>query len=133
VGGYVMFLLGCVLNYFVIFPFTFNFLANYQVSASVPNMISLESYTSTLLGMTLVMGLLFEIPVVCALLARLGVLHYKVMISCRRYAIVVALIVAAVITPTGDPFTLMLVGVPIWLLYELGMLVTRRVEKSRNK
>lgn len=133
VGGYVMFLLGCVLNYFVIFPFTFNFLANYQVSTSVPNMISLESYTSTLLGMTLVMGLLFEIPVVCALLARLGVLHYKVMISCRRYAIVVALIVAAVITPTGDPFTLMLVGVPIWLLYELGTLVTRRVERSRNK
>ena len=95
----------------------------------MPNMISLESYTSTLLGMTLVMGLLFEIPVVCALLARLGVLHYKGMISCRRYAIVVALIVAAVITPTGDPFTLMLVGVPIWLLYELGTLVTRRVEK----
>ena len=133
VGGYVMFLLGSALNYFVIFPFTFNFLANYQVSASVPNMISLESYTTTLLGMTLVMGLLFEIPVVCALLARLGVLHYEGMVTYRRYAIVIALIVAAVITPTGDPFTLMLVGVPIWMLYELGALVTRAVEKSRNK
>lgn len=133
VGGYVMFLAGCALNYFVIFPFTFNFLANYQVSSAVPNMISLESYISTLLGMTLVMGLLFEIPVVCALLARLGVLHHKQMVAARRYAIVIALVVAAVITPTGDPFTLMLVGVPIWLLYELGACVVRGVERGANK
>ncbi len=133
IGGYVMFLLGCALNYFVIFPFTFRFLAGYQVSADVPNMISLESYVSTLLGMTAVMGALFEIPVVCALLARLGVLHQKQMIAARRYAIVVALVVAAVITPTGDPLTLLLVAVPIWLLYELGVWVVRGVEKSRNK
>lgn len=133
VGGYVMFLLGCALNYFVIFPFTFNFLANYQVSASVPNMISLESYVSTLLGMTLVMGALFEIPVVCALFARLGVLHHRQMVAARRYAVVIALIVAAFITPTGDPFTLMLVGVPIWMLYELGAWVVRAVDKSADK
>lgn len=133
VGGYVMFLLGCALNYFVIFPFTFNFLANYEVSIAVPNMIALDSYISTLLGMTMVMGALFEIPVVCALFARLGVLHYSQMVQSRRYAIVIALVVAAVITPTGDPFTLMLVGVPIWMLYELGACVVRRVEKSQNK
>lgn len=129
VGGYVMFLLGCALSYFIIFPFTFRFLAMYQVSELVPNMISLESYISTLLGMTLVMGALFEIPVLAALLARLGVLHHHQMVRCRRYAIVVALVVAAVITPTGDPFTLMLVAVPIWLLYELGAWVVRAVEK----
>ncbi len=133
VGGYVMFLLGCALNYLIIFPFTFRFLAGYQVSGLVPNMISLDSYISTLLGMTLVMGALFEIPVVCALLARLGVLHHRQMVASRRYAIVIALIVAAVITPTGDPFTLMLVAVPIWMLYELGAWVVRLVEKSRNK
>lgn len=132
-GGYVMFLLGGALNYLVIFPFIFRFLASYQVSSEVPNMIALESYTSTLLGMTLVMGLLFEIPVICALFARLGVLHHRQMVRCRRYAVVIALVVAAVITPTGDPFTLMLVGVPIWMLYELGAWVVRRVEKSRNK
>jgi sec-independent protein translocase protein TatC len=133
VGGYVMFLVGCALNYLVIFPFTFRFLAGYQVSSAVPNMISLESYTSTLLGMTLVMGALFEIPIVCALLARLGVLHHQQMVRSRRYAIVIALVVAALITPTGDPFTLMLVAVPIWMLYELGAWVVRGVEKSRNK
>ena len=133
VGGYVMFLLGCALNYFVIFPFAFNFLANYEVSLAVPNMIALDSYISTLLGMTLVMGALFEIPIVCALFARLGVLRYEHMIRSRRYAIVVALVVAAVITPTGDPFTLMLVGVPIWMLYELGACVVKRVEKLLNK
>lgn len=133
VGGYVMFLVGCALNYLVIFPFTFRFLAGYQVSSAVPNMISLESYTSTLLGMTLVMGALFEIPIVCALLARLGVLHHQQMVRSRRYAVVIALVVAALITPTGDPFTLMLVAVPIWMLYELGAWVVRGVEKSRNK
>ena len=133
VGGYVMFLLGCALNYFVIFPFTFRFLAGYQVSSAVPNMIALESYICTLLGMTAVMGALFEIPVVCALLARLGVLHHSSMIAVRRYAVVVALVVSAVITPSGDPFTLLLVALPIWLLYELGAWVVRRVEKYRNK
>lgn len=132
-GGYAMFLLGSALNYLIIFPFIFRFLAHYQVSSEVPNMITLESYTSTLLGMTLIMGLLFEIPVICALFARLGVLHHHQMAKWRRYAIVVALVVAAVITPTGDPFTLMLVGIPIWLLYELGVWIVRRVEKSRNK
>lgn len=132
VGGYVMFLLGCALNYFVIFPFTYRFLSLYQVSSEIPNMISLESYISTLLGMTLVMGALFEIPVVCALLARLGVLHHSRMVGCRRYAIVIALVVAAVITPTGDPFTLMLVAVPIWLLYELGAWIVRVIENSHN-
>lgn len=132
-GGYVMFLVGCALNYFVIFPFTFRFLAGYQVSSAVPNMIALESYISTLLGMTVVMGALFEIPVVCALLARLGVLHHKQMIAARRYAVVVALVVSAVITPTGDPFTLLLVALPVWLLYELGVWVVRGVERGRNK
>lgn len=130
-GGYVMFLLGCALNYFVIFPFTFRFLSGYQVSGLVPNMISLESYISTLLGMTIVMGALFEIPVICGLFARLGVLHHSQMVGARRYAIVIALVVAAVITPTGDPFTLMLVGVPIWMLYELGAWVVRAVERKR--
>lgn len=132
VGGYVMFLAGCALSYFVIFPFTFRFLAGYQVSSVVPNMIALESYISTLLGMTIVMGALFEIPVVCALLARLGVLHHSPMVSIRRYAIVVALVVAAIITPTGDPFTLMLVAVPIWGLYELGVWVVCAVERTGN-
>ncbi len=131
-GGYVMFLMGCALNYFVIFPFTFRFLSNYQVSGDVPNMITLESYISTLLGMTLVMGALFEIPVVCALMARLGVLHHKRMVAARRYAIVIALILSAIITPTGDPFTLMLVAVPVWMLYEIGVWVVRAVERPSN-
>ena len=77
------------------------------------------------------MGALFEIPVICGLFARLGVLRHSQMVGARRYAIVIALVVAAVITPTGDPFTLMLVGVPIWMLYELGAWVVRAVEKKR--
>lgn len=126
VSGYLMFALGLALNYFVIFPFTFHFLGTYQVNGEVENMISLHSYIDTLLMMSLMLGVLFELPVVCWLLGKLGVLHSAAMRQYRRHAIVLILIVAAVITPTSDVLTLLLVSVPIWLLYEISILVVKR-------
>lgn len=117
-GGYLMFILGMLLNYFLIFPFTFRFLGTYQVNQEVTNMITLESYMDTLLMLSLMLGILFELPVVCWLLGKLGILTKSFMRRYRRHAIVVILIVAAVITPTSDVFTLTLVSLPIWLLYE---------------
>ena len=128
-GGYLLFFAGLLLNYFVIFPFTVRFLGGYQVSDEVRNSITLSSYTDLLLTMSLVMGLVFELPVLCWLLAKVGVLKAAFMRHYRRHAIVVILILAAVITPTGDPFTLMLVSVPIYLLWELSILIVKRVEK----
>ena len=130
VGGYVMFMLGVALNYFVIFPFTFRFLGTYQVSDEVVNMISLTSYISMLLTMSLVMGAVFELPVLSWLLARLGLLKAAPMKKYRRHAVVAILIVAAIITPTGDVFTLSIVALPIYLLYELSILVVRRSERT---
>ena len=121
-GGYVMFMLGMLLNYFLIFPFTFRFLGTYQVSTEVANMITLESYMDTLMMLSLMMGILFELPMVCWLLGKLGILTKNFMRRYRRHAIVVILIVAAVITPTSDVFTLSLVSLPIWLLYEVSIL-----------
>ena len=118
VAAYALFLLGTAVNYVVIFPLTVRFLGTYQVSADVANMLTLQSYMDTLLGMSLVMGLVFELPVVCWLLGRLGVLSRSVMRTYRRHAVVAILIVAAVITPTTDVFTLLVVALPIWLLYE---------------
>ncbi len=117
-GGYLMFALGILTNYFLIFPFTVRFLGTYQVSAEVPNMITLESYMDTLLTLSLMMGILFELPMVCWLLGKTGILTKGFMRHYRRHAIVAILVIAAVITPTSDIFTLTLVSLPIWLLYE---------------
>lgn len=121
-GGYMMFVLGMLLNYFLIFPFTFRFLGTYQVSSEVENMITLESYMDTLMMLSLMLGILFELPVVCWLLGKMGILTKAFMRHYRRHAIVVILIIAAVITPTSDVFTITLVSLPIWLLYELSIL-----------
>lgn len=125
VGGYVMFMLGMVLSYFVIFPLTYRFLATYQVDTEVTNLIALNSYTGTLLLLCILMGIVFELPIVCGILARLGLLTVQPMKKYRRHAIVVIVILAAVITPTGDAFTLTVVSLPIYLLYELSILLVK--------
>lgn len=122
-GGYIMFIIGALTSYFIIFPLTFRFLGTYQVSGEVENMITLQSYIDTFIMMNLTMGLLFELPIVCWILAKLGFLTPDFMRRYRRHAIVVILIAAAVITPTSDVFTMSLVAMPIWLLYEVSILV----------
>ena len=129
-AGYIMFLLGVALNYFLIFPLTFRFLGTYQVSTDIPNQIALTSYIDILLMLCLLMGVVFEMPVLSWLLAKIGVLKASFMSRYRRHAVVVVLIVAAIITPTGDALTLSLVALPIYALYELSILVVRRTQKS---
>ena len=131
-SGYVMFMLGTLLNYFLIFPLTVRFLGTYQVSPEVENMLTLQSYTDTLISMCLVMGVIFELPVVCAILGKLGFLTSRLMTRYHRHAIVAILIVAAIITPTTDVFTLLIVSLPIWLLYELSILVVNLMKPSNT-
>lgn len=125
-GGYVMFMVGVAMSYFIIFPVTFQFLGTYQVSADVTNLIDLESYMSTLIMMCLCLGIVCELPVLAWLLSKAGVLSADFMRSYRRHALVAILTVAAIITPTSDVFTLLLVAVPIWLLYEASILLIRK-------
>lgn len=125
-SGYVMFTLGVLFTYFVIFPFTLHFLGNYQVSGDVQNLISLGSYIDTLLMLCLTLGVVFELPVVSWLLGRFGLLHADLMRRHRRDALLAIVVVGAIITPTSDAFTLMLVSVPVYLLYEISILVVRR-------
>ena len=127
-AAYVMFLVGVAVNYLLVFPLTVRFLGTYQVSPGVDNMLTVGSYVDTLLMMSLVFGIVFEIPVVSWLLARFGMLRARWMRRFRRHAVVAILIVAAVITPTADVFTLVLVALPIWLLYEFSILLVRSVE-----
>ena len=125
-----MFIIGALVNYFSVFPLTVRFLGTYQVNADVQNMLTLQSYVDTLLSMTFMMGVMFELPVVSWLLGRTGILNHQFMKHFRRHAIVIILVVAAIITPTGDIFTLMVVSLPIWLLYEASIMVVKRCEKS---
>lgn len=126
-GGYAMFALGVAVSYFLIFPLTFRFLETYQVSGEVENMIALQSYISTLMTMSLAMGLVFEIPILSWLFAKLGFLSADFMRKYRKHAIVVILVVAAIITPTSDVFTLSLVSLPIWILYETSILLVSKI------
>ncbi len=124
-AAYVMFIIGTLTDYFVVFPLTVRFLGTYQVSPDVANMLTLQSYIDTLLGMSLVLGIVFELPVVCGIMGRMGLLTEHRMSEYRRHAIVGILVVSAVITPTTDVFTLFVVALPIWLLYEASILIVR--------
>ena len=118
-----LFVLGVVLDYFVIFPFSYRFLSGYQVTGLVENKISLSSYISLFIVLALLMGLLFEVPVITWFLAKMGILNAQHLRKGRKYVFVAILILAAVITPTGDPVTLMLVTMPVYGLYELSILI----------
>ena len=129
-AAYVMFLMGTLVNYFIVFPLTVRFLGTYQVSPDVANMLTLQSYIDTLLGMSLVMGVVFELPVVCGLMGRMGLINSQMMAQFRRHAVVAILVIAAIITPTTDVFTLFVVALPIYLLYELSIQIVRITKRS---
>lgn len=122
-GGTMLFYIGCAVGYLIVFPIIFKFLTGYRVSTDIVNQISLNSYMSLLVTMVFIMGLVFELPSLSWLLGKLGVINRQTLRGWRRYAIVVLLVLAAIITPTGDPFTLMVVFIPLYLLYELSIVV----------
>lgn len=130
--GYIMFILGILLCYFLIFPLTFRFLGTYQVSDYVVNMITLQSYMETLLMMSVLIGVMFEMPVLCWLLGKLGILSAGFMKRFRKHSVIVILIISAVITPTSDVFTLTLVTLPIWLLYEISILIVCKSKGNKQ-
>lgn len=118
VFGNIMFYLGVAVGYFLIFPLAVRFLANYTLSDAIRPIVSLDSYMDNFFTLLLMMGAVFELPLLAWLLGKMGLLTRSFFKNYRRHAIVVLLIVAAIITPTGDPFTLLLVFIPIYALWE---------------
>lgn len=131
-AAYAMFIMGTMVNYFIVFPLTVRFLGTYQVSDDVANMLTIQSYADTLISMSLVLGVVFELPVVSWLLALLGILRWEHMAHFRKHAVVVILVVSAIITPTTDAFTLFVVALPIWLLYEASILIVRATRRKKK-
>lgn len=122
-SAYVMFMLGVAMSYFVVFPLTLRFLGTYQVTADIANVITLDSYIGTFTMLNLLMGIVFELPVLCWLLGKMRIISADMLRRFRRHAIVVLMIIAAVITPTADIFTLLIVTLPMYLLFEFGIFV----------
>lgn len=128
----VLFYVGIAVGYFIILPLMLNFFADYQVSEAVPNTFSLASYISLFTSTVLIFGIVFEFPTVIAVLSRLGVITRETLKKFRRHAICAVVILAAVITPTGDPFSLLVVSVPLYLLYEFSILISRKGSTAQN-
>lgn len=125
---YVLFLLGVLMSYFVLFPISFRFLGTYSVSAKVVSNITLDSYISTFVSLTLVMGVVFQLPVIAFFLGKMGVISSALLEDYRKHSFIVIMLVAAIITPP-DLMTLVLVTIPLYLLYEVSIRVVKIVEK----
>lgn len=124
---YVLFLLGVLMSYFVLFPISFRFLGTYSVSAKVVSNITLDSYISTFVSLTLVMGVVFQLPVIAFFVGKLGFVTSDMLAQYRKHALIVIMLVAAIITPP-DLMTLILVTIPLYLLYEVSIRVVKWVE-----
>lgn len=128
---YLLFIVGVLMSYFIIFPISFRFLGTYSVSGMVESNITLKSYISTFTTLTLVMGLVFQLPVIAFFLGKLEMASSELLKRYRKYALIVIMLVAAIITPP-DLMTLVLVTIPLYLLYEVSTLVLKRMEKRNN-
>ena len=126
-----LFLTGVLFSYYVIVPLSVNFLGTYQVSADVTNMISMDSYISTLTTLTLATGIIFELPIVVYFLTRFGIMSPEFMRKYRRHAVVVILLVAAIITPSSDVATQLIVAFPLYILYEASIFVSKYVVRKQ--
>lgn len=129
--GAGLFYLGAATGYFIVMPLVMFFFSGYQVSETVENTFALGSYISIFSSMVFLMGILYEFPSVIAVLSRLGLVTRSFLRKYRRHAVVVILILAAILTPTGDPFTMLVVAGPLYLLYEFSILICRKDDIDR--
>lgn len=129
----LLFLTGILFSYFIVVPLMVNFLGGYQVSGLVVNQISLTSYTSSVTMMTLLMGLLFELPVLVVFLTKAGILTPTTIRKYRKHTVVVILIVAGIITPSPDIFSQLIVSIPLYILFESSLVIARRIHNRKMR
>lgn len=129
----ILFILGALFGYYIVVPLSVNFLANVSLSEEITNQITIDSYLSTIATLTLGCGVVFLLPIFVFILSKLGLMTPAFMRASRRYAAVIILIIAAVITPTADVITLLTVSAPMFALYELSIMVSANVDKKRKQ
>lgn len=124
---YLLFIVGVLMSYFILFPISFRFLGTYSVSARVVSNITLDSYISTFISLTLVMGVVFQLPVIAFFLGKMGIVTSSILSNYRKHSFIVIMLMAAIITPP-DLMTLILVTIPLYLLYEISIRIVRWCE-----
>lgn len=124
---FLLFIVGVLMSYYVLFPIAFRFLGTYSVAERVVSNITLDSYVSTFVTLTLVMGLVFQLPIIAFALAKMGLIHHDVLVQYRQHAFVAIMVVAAIITPP-DVMTLVLVTLPLYMLYVLSIYIVKHCE-----
>lgn len=125
-----LFILGVLFSYFIVAPLMINFLGGYAVSAAVSNQIALTSYVSSITLMTLLMGLLFELPVLILFLTRIGIITPKYLRKYRKHTLIGILIMAGIITPSPDMFSQLVVAVPLYALFEISLAISARIYRK---
>ena len=129
---YVLFIIGLLMSYFIIFPIAFRFLGTYSVDARVTSNITLDSYIDTFTTLTLVMGVVFQLPIIAFFLSKMGLVTAEFLSNYRKHALIAIMLVAAIITPP-DLLSLVLVTIPLYLLYEVSIKVVKVIEKTSNQ
>ncbi len=120
--AYLLFIVGVLMSYFVLFPISFRFLGTYSVSARIHSAITLKSYISTFTSLTLMMGVVFQLPVIVLFLTKMGFISSSLLSHYRKQSFIIIMLIAAIITPP-DVMTLLLVTLPLYLLYEVSIRV----------
>ena len=129
----MLFILGILFGYYIMSPLSVSFLADYTVSDVIQNQITIDSYLSTVATLTLGSGIIFELPIIIYILSKLNIMTPEFMRSSRRYATVIILVIAAVVTPTPDIISMLTVSFPLFLLYEVSIIVSAKVAAKRKK
>jgi sec-independent protein translocase protein TatC len=128
----ILFFLGILFGYFVVAPLTVQFFGSYKITNQIENQFTISSYMSTIISTVFWSGVLFLLPVVTYIFAKLGVITPEFLRKYRKHSIIIVLIIAAAITPP-DLISQIIVSIPIMILYEIGILAAVRVEKNRKK
>lgn len=129
----VLFFTGVFFGFFIIAPYTLNFFGSFQLDENIENRWTISSYFDTMIPLILGTGLAFQLPLLMILLAKIGVVSGSYLRRVRKYSIIIILVVAAIITPGPDVISQMTVAIPLFLLYEISILLTRRIEKRQEQ
>jgi sec-independent protein translocase protein TatC len=127
----LLFFMGVLFGYYILSPIMISFLANYRISDMIVNEFDVTSYVSTIVTVVFGCGFLFQLPVVIFFLTKMGIVNAAFLRKYRKHAVVIILIVAAVVTPTSDPFTLSLISIPLYVLFEISILISARVRRKQ--
>lgn len=128
-----LFITGVLFGYYIMSPVMISFLANYQISDMIVNEFDITSYVGTIVGVVFGSGILFQLPVVIFFLTKAGIVTPQYLRKYRKHAIVIILIIGAIVTPTADPLSQSLISIPLYLLYEISILISAAVIRQKER